>query len=216
PLVELETEKATTEIRAPVAGRLRVSVPEGKTVAVGTVVGRIEEGVTAPAPASKSTDGKTTPKAAPKPAEPAKAAAAPPPREVVLSPAARRLAEEAKVDVNALEGTGRGGRITKEDVVTHLEHQKQSPAQPAPHPTPPPPVGGGLGGGAKEAPPETRPGPAERETRQRMSAIRQRIAERLVASQKSTASLTTFNEIDMSAVMELRTRYKERFREKYG
>src|SRR6516162_10051478 len=102
PLFELETEKATTEINAPVAGKLQTKVAEGATVAVGSIVGQIDEGAAPPAaPDKKPSDGgvKAPVKAAPKPAEAPKASPAPAAREVVLSPAARRLAEEAKVDV---------------------------------------------------------------------------------------------------------------------
>ncbi|HZT80780.1 MAG TPA: biotin/lipoyl-containing protein, partial [Gemmataceae bacterium] len=162
PLFELETEKATTEVAAPASGALRITVPEGKTVAVGSVVAQIEEGATAPA-----------------------ATAVPPPAsepEPRVSPAARRLAAETGVDVRQVKGTGRDGVILKEDVQAHAE-QRPAPAEPPP---------------AK--PQAARPAAGERETRQRMSAIRQRIAERLLASQKTTATLTTFNEADLSAV----------------
>src|SRR5262249_24060041 len=111
PVFELETEKATTEIPAPAAGRLAITVPEGQTVAIGAVVGRIAEGA-APAPKPKEPD-------AGKPAVPA-------------SPAARRLAEEENVDVRQLQGSGRGGRVTKEDVVTHVEQSKTPPPSPPP------------------------------------------------------------------------------------
>src|SRR5262249_30838018 len=132
-----------------------------------------------------------------------------------MSPSARRLAANENVDATQLTGTGRGGRITKEDVQAYLDQRKTPP--PAPTPAPPP----GEGPRQQEPappPPASRPQPAadQAETRQRMTAIRQRIAERLVASQHSAAILTTFNEADMSAVMALRTRYKETFQKKHG
>ncbi len=200
PLFELETEKATTEVAAPAAGKLTITTPEGQTVAIGSVVGRIDESVTAP-PADRA-DGRAKADApAPQPM-PEK----PPAEEVALSPAARRLAEDRGVDVHQLTGTGRGGRVIKEDVVAHLEQQK-APSPPPSSPEPPKPA----------MPPPAAPQQApERETRQRMSPIRQRIAERLVASQKGTATLSTFNEADLSAVLELRGRYKDRFKEKHG
>jgi 2-oxoglutarate dehydrogenase E2 component (dihydrolipoamide succinyltransferase) len=204
PVVELETEKATTEVAAPAAGRLVIAVPEGQTVRVGTVIGRIEEG--APAPSREKPDGRAgAQKAALAPA--GKAAPPPTPKkteEVPLSPAARRLAEDRGVDVHQVTGTGRGGRITKEDVLAHLDQGTAAPERPP----------------AEEPPRPTRrlvAEPAgERETRQRMSSIRLRIAERLVSSQTATATLTTFNEADLSAVIELRGRYKDRFRDRHG
>ncbi|MBY0527089.1 MAG: 2-oxoglutarate dehydrogenase complex dihydrolipoyllysine-residue succinyltransferase [Gemmataceae bacterium] len=203
PLFELETEKATTEIPSPASGTLRTAVAEGDTVKIGAVVGRIEASADGPAK-----DGSTTAKGqaaaqVPKRAEAAATApsskdAVAPPSAVAepapLSPAARRLAAESGVDLAAVKGSGRDGRIIKEDV-QRLVEVKESPAQPVP---------------------EAKPATVPRESRQRMSAIRQRIAERLVASQRTTATLTTFNEADMAAVNGLRDRYKERFQEKHG
>jgi len=132
------------------------------------------------------------------PSAPAKAPPAPPqpaaaPAEApAASPAGRRLAAEEGVDVAKVTPTGRHGVVLKEDVQKHVD-QKQAPEPPAPAPV----------------------STAGRETRQRMSAIRARIADRLLASQRTTASLTTFNEADLSAIMDLRTRYKDRFKEKH-
>src|SRR5207247_760495 len=111
PLFELETEKATTEIATPATGTLRITVPEGEMVNVGAVIGRIEEGAAPPLAASQP----AKPQAAV--SQPAKPQAG----EPSLSPAARRLAEENAVAVNQLSGTGRDGRVTKEDVVNFLE-----------------------------------------------------------------------------------------------
>jgi 2-oxoglutarate dehydrogenase E2 component (dihydrolipoamide succinyltransferase) len=187
PLFELETEKATTTVPSPATGKLQITTREGETVAIGAVVGQIDE--TAQAPAVKPTPEKKVEKPAPEKAE--KPAAETP----ILSPAARKIAAEAGVDVKAIPGTGRGGRVTKEDVVQFVDGQKEPEA----------PVVGARS-------PDLAP-PAER--RQKMSAIRQRIADRLVASQKTTATLTTFNEADMSAVLALRSKYKERFKDKH-
>jgi 2-oxoglutarate dehydrogenase E2 component (dihydrolipoamide succinyltransferase) len=207
PVLEVETDKATTEIAAPASGILSITVPEGQKVAIGAVVGRIAEG---------GADGKS--RAAESAAEKAKAAPAPAPVkppapapkvEVALSPSARRLATERGLDVRQLAGTGRGGRVTKEDVLAHLEKQpKIEDRAPTPEvreqpPAPPPPV-------------PTAPPAQGRETRERMSPIRQRIAERLLAAQRNAAILTTFNEADLSAVMALRTKYKDAFQKKYG
>ena len=220
PVLELETEKATTEVAAPASGKLVTTVPEGKTVTIGTVVGRIEE-AEAPSTAAPKKDGtgdgvqkKAPPEAAK--THPAADGVRPAARsgedatriaktsEPTLSPAARRLVKETGTDVEQLSGTGRGGRITKEDVLSHLQEAPERPDSAHAMPAPP----------ADPAADAARL--ARRETRQRMSAIRQRIADRLVASQKSTATLTTFNEADMSAVIALRQEFKDRFKEKHG
>jgi 2-oxoglutarate dehydrogenase E2 component (dihydrolipoamide succinyltransferase) len=210
PLFELETEKATTPVPAPASGRLAIAVPQGQTVKIGQVVGRLEDGAAAarptPAPAKKEPE-------APKPAPPTKSrTAAPEPAapkaDVALSPAARRHAAEAGIDARQLTGTGRGGRVIKEDVLNYLlEKQPASSEAPAPPPAQEEPAA---------PPPAAAPRTAPRERRERMSSIRQRIAERLVAAQQSAAILTTFNEADLSAVMALRAKYKETFQKKHG
>jgi 2-oxoglutarate dehydrogenase E2 component (dihydrolipoamide succinyltransferase) len=192
PLFDLETDKATTTVSAPASGKLEISAAEGKTVAIGSVVGQIDESVTAPAAPPKKPAPKPEEPPAPEKKAPAKA------EEPILSPAARKISAEAGVDPKTLTGTGKGGRITKEDVTQFLGDKKQETPAPVP---PPPPV------------PATPPSNGER--RQRLSAIRLRIADKLLVSQKSTATLTTFNEADMSAVMALRSRYKDRFKEKH-
>src|SRR5262249_11766541 len=220
PVFELETDKASTEIAAPADGVLRILAKEGDTVRIGAVVARIE-----PAPAGAAQPARVPSPPATKPAPAAKPppAATPngprgiqtqpqaQPSEPVLSPAARRVAEEEHVDASTIPGTGRGGRVIKEDVLQAKEQAKrpvdqaQRPDVPVRHEAPPSPAlrtGPGSGG--------------PRESRQRMSAIRKRIAERLVQSQQTTATLTTFNEADMTAVMDLRARYKDRFKEKHG
>jgi len=237
PVLELETEKATTEVAAPASGKLVITVPEGKTVTIGTVLGRIEESELPATPSKKDISGdgvrrKATseaaeqPGAAPKAPPKAEATPAPGPKsppepegarpgdhaQLPLSPAARRLVEETGTSVGQIAGSGRGGRITKEDVLTHLEggQEKSVSAGAAPTPISAP----SPGADATRLVEATRP--AARETRQRMSAIRQRIADRLVASQNTTATLTTLNEADMSAVIALRQEFKDRFKEKHG
>ncbi len=204
PVFELETDKATTAVPSPASGTLHVTVPEGQTVQIGAVVGQIDPAGKAPAeadnkkrePAAKSAPAKAE-------AKPPAPAAPKPQGEPVLSPAARQMAADRGVDAASVVGTGRGGRVTKEDVANYLVQQL------APAPSAPP--------AAEAAPSPPAPAPATpgRETRQRMSTIRQRIADKLVASQQNTATLTTFNEADMSAVLALRARYKDRFKEKY-
>jgi 2-oxoglutarate dehydrogenase E2 component (dihydrolipoamide succinyltransferase) len=200
PLFELETEKATAPVPAPSSGRLVIAVPEGQTVKIGQVVGRLEDGTAAAPPAPGHAKKEPAPAPGPpkaparKDAEEPRAKPPQPKQEPLLSPAARAHAAGAGIDAQQLTGTGRGGRILKEDVVSYLD--KQPPSAPA----------------QAVAQPQTE----ERERRQRMTSIRQRIAERLVAAQHSAAILTTFNEADMSAVMALRARYKEPFQKKHG
>jgi 2-oxoglutarate dehydrogenase E2 component (dihydrolipoamide succinyltransferase) len=213
PVCELETEKATGEIPAPASGRLVITVREGQTVAIGAVLGHIEEGGKAakPEPDRAPRDEKGAPPVKSPARSPAPAAAEP--SEANLSPAARRLAVEEGVDTSQVPGTGRGGLITKEDVVNYLEQRpKAAPETPAPSaPSPAPPAERPEGREAAPAPAAT----AE-ETRQRMSSIRQRIAERLVAAQAAAAILTTFNEADLSGLQAMRARYKESFPKKHG
>ncbi|MCI0638993.1 MAG: 2-oxoglutarate dehydrogenase complex dihydrolipoyllysine-residue succinyltransferase [Gemmataceae bacterium] len=192
PLFELETDKASQEIPAPAAGVLRIQTAEGKDVAIGDVVALIEPGsaTSVSAPAKDKTSAKPQAGDAKPQAGDGKAEDTP-----ALSPAARRLAAEEGVKVEEIAGTGKHGMILKSDVQVHLEKKEAAPSPVAPE--------GEYTG-------------HETETRQRMSAIRQRIAVRLLASQKATASLTTFNDADMSALVDLRTRFKDKFKEKHG
>jgi len=182
PVAELESEKATQEVPAPAAGRLKTTVAEGATVGIGAVIGSVDEAAV-PASAPAAPAAPAAPKATPKAAEPTPAP---------LSPSARVHAEVRGVSADQLTGTGRGGRITKQDVLAT------------------------NGSTATALPPTAAAHPAGRETRKKMSPLRQRIATRLVESQQTTASLTTFNEADLSAVFDLRARYKESFQKKYG
>jgi 2-oxoglutarate dehydrogenase E2 component (dihydrolipoamide succinyltransferase) len=209
PLFEVETDKASTEVPAPADGVLKIGVAEGETVEVGATVGTIDpSGTPTEAPKPKASKEPEAPKAA----EPAKADAAPAPSPAPSSggngpmagepsPSARRLAEEEKVDLASVEGTGRGGRITKGDVIGAVESRGSAPEPPATEPSAP----------APSAAPRT-----GRQTRQRLPLIRQKIAQRLVQAQQTAAILTTFNEADMSAVMALRGKYKDAYKEKHG
>jgi 2-oxoglutarate dehydrogenase E2 component (dihydrolipoamide succinyltransferase) len=192
PILEIETDKAASEVTAPAAGILSIGAKEGERVAVGAVVGKIDTNGAAPAasPASPSPAPTTN-----------EAKLATPKAEPILSPAARQIAADAGVDTKELSGSGRGGRIIKEDVLAHVANKTQ----------PPPPKSEPVV--AEPAPP---PSAAGRETRVRMSPIRQRIGERLLQAQQNAAILTTFNEADLSAVMALRTKYKEAYQKKHG
>ncbi len=197
PVCELETDKATTEVMAPAGGRLAITASEGQKANIGSVIGQIEEGAAAsapspsPAPAARR-DGNSH---APSPADP------------VLSPAARQLAATEGIEPSRLSGSGRGGRIIKEDVLSHL--QQRGAAEPPAAPSPPLPT-------STKPVAETKPSRDRRERRERMTPIRARIAERLLSAQQNAAILTTFNEADLSAVMALRTKYKESFQKKHG
>jgi 2-oxoglutarate dehydrogenase E2 component (dihydrolipoamide succinyltransferase) len=191
PLLELETEKVTMEVNAPAAGSLKeIKVPEGSTVKVGTLLGNIAVG----AAGTKS--------AAPAAAKPAPvAAAAPAPRAAApimqSGPAVRKMLEETQVNPNTIAASGKDGRITKGDVIAATAGGAPKPA----------------------AAPASRMALAantNREERVKMSKLRQVIAKRLKDSQNTAAILTTFNEIDMSALMSLRTEYKDAFEKKHG
>jgi 2-oxoglutarate dehydrogenase E2 component (dihydrolipoamide succinyltransferase) len=195
-LLELETDKVTLEVFAPEAGVLsEIKVDAGSTVEVGAVLGVIGNGAAAatPKPAAKEA-AKEAPKAATAPAQ-----------SETLAPAVRKLVEENKLDVRGIAASGKDGRLTKADVLAHLESGKAAPsAAPAVPPAAPPP-----------APAADRPtGP--REERVRMTRLRKRIAERLKQAQNTAAMLTTFNEVDMSNVIALRNAHKGAFEKKHG
>jgi 2-oxoglutarate dehydrogenase E2 component (dihydrolipoamide succinyltransferase) len=188
PLVELETDKVTVEVPAPASGKLeKISVLAGQTVAVGALLGSIAEGAAGAAP--------TAP--APKPVV-APVPLAAKPAEQTLSPAVRKAVVENNLNPAAIEGTGKDGRLLKGDVLAAMEAKPV--AMPASAiisaPVPPAPQGG--------------------EERVKMTRLRATIARRLKDAQNSAAMLTTFNEVDMSAVMALRNQYKEAFEKKHG
>jgi 2-oxoglutarate dehydrogenase E2 component (dihydrolipoamide succinyltransferase) len=208
-LVELETDKITVEVPSLSAGVLtKQAVNEGDVVKVGDVLAEVEEGATAAAPAAATAPA--APAAPPAPAAPS-APAAP---EVRASPAAQRVAAEQKVDLATVTGTGRGGVVSKPDVIEHVA----AAVAPAPVKAPEPAVA--LSAEAPKLAAPSRPmapaSAAERETREKMTTRRKRIAENLLLAQHSTAHLTTFNEIDMSAVSAVRERMKEKIAKEYG
>ena len=206
PLVELETDKVTLEVNAPAAGTLaEITIAEGATVEVGALLGVIAEGA-APAVTAAATPAAAT--ATPAPA--AEAAPAPPPAaapaaafDKPLSPAVRRLVEENNLDPARIAASGKDGRLVKADVLAAIAAgTAKASAVSAPTPAASAPV----------APRADDP----REERVRMSRLRQAIARRLKEAQNTAAMLTTFNEVDMGAVMALRNEYKAEFEKKHG
>jgi 2-oxoglutarate dehydrogenase E2 component (dihydrolipoamide succinyltransferase) len=197
-LIDIETDKVVLELPAPESGVLaKIVKPDGGTVVSNEIIATIDTEAKAAAAAA----AKAAPAAAAKPA-PVRAPEAPPARaaaEPTVMPAARKMAAEKGVDLSVVEGTGRGGRITKEDVAAQLA--RPAAARPA---IAPPPVD--IGQVLADRP----------EQRVPMSRLRQRVAERLVQSQSTAAILTTFNEVNMQPVMELRKKYQERFEKEHG
>lgn len=187
-LIDIETDKVVLEVPSPQAGVLvEIVAQDGETVVADQVLARIDTAATAAAEASAAaTAAAEAPAAAPAEAAPAAAPAAA--QNNAAMPAAAKLAAESGVDVNALQGSGRDGRVLKEDV-------QNAAAKPA----------------AAAAPAGARP-----EERVPMSRLRARVAERLLASQQENAILTTFNEVNMKPIMDLRAKYKEKFEKEHG
>ena len=212
-LVELETDKVSLEVVALADGILSdIEAEEGATVVPGQRLGRLGESTGAATPAAAATEAKLAtppvfpPKAAgpaPAPVAPTPAAKAPEPapkaaapkQDLPLSPSVQRIVSEGKLDPSKITGGGKDGRITKGDALAALEARTTPPAAPAPAP-------------AREI--------HEREERVRMTRLRQTIARRLKEAQQTAAMLTTFNEVDMSAVMALRAQYKDAFEKRHG
>jgi 2-oxoglutarate dehydrogenase E2 component (dihydrolipoamide succinyltransferase) len=208
PLFVLETDKVTLEIETEADGVLRIGVSEGETVAIGTVVGTIDtaaapEVVEEPVPEEVAEIAPAAPAPPPEPPPVVPDAEIPLAAKPVLSPSVRRLVAEKNLDVSKITGTGPGGRITKGDVILYLEH-----AVPAAPPA--------VAIAQPAQPHEVTPHPDEQITRKPMSQIRQRIATRLLEAKQNTAMLTTFNEIDMARVKEIRAHYQDAFQKKYG
>lgn len=197
-IVDIETDKVVIEVLAEADGVLAEIIKnEGDTVLSNELLGKLNEGGAA-APAAPAT---AAPAAAP--AAQAAAPAAAGGDDAILSPAARKLAEEAGIDPNSIAGTGKGGRVTKEDVVAAVEAKKNAPAAPAKPAAP-----------AAEAPIFAAGDRVEK--RVPMTRLRAKVAERLVEAQSAMAMLTTFNEVNMKPIMDLRSKYKDLFEKKHN
>ncbi|MBA3707291.1 MAG: 2-oxoglutarate dehydrogenase complex dihydrolipoyllysine-residue succinyltransferase [Planctomycetes bacterium] len=202
PVFELETDKISTEVQAGAAGRVKFQVKEGDTVPVGGVVAVIDPAGAAspPAPASPAKPSETPSVKAPAISDTSKSAA----KNQTLSPAVKKLVADNDIPPSQIEGTGKAGLVTKGDVLAHLAKGVAAPA----------PALAATAESPRETALESRASSGG--TRKRMSALRQRIAQRLVQAQHTAAILTTFNEVDMSACMDLRKRFKEEFEKKHG
>jgi 2-oxoglutarate dehydrogenase E2 component (dihydrolipoamide succinyltransferase) len=195
-IAELESEKATFEVNAEKAGVLKTVGKEGDTLKIGDVVARIDETAAAPAaaaPAAAAKSAATQPAAAPQPAAAQPAATngsvTATPNDIKATPVAAAIITDKKIDAASITPSGTGGKILKHDVLEALAHPGRTPG--------------------KEL--FTR-----QDRREKMSNLRKTISRRLVEAKNTTAMLTTFNEVDMSAVMALRTKYKDKFKEKHG
>ena len=190
-LVDIETDKVVLEVPSPQAGVLkRISEDAGATVVAGQVIGVLDEGAAAnePAPADERTAARTAP---------------------AMSPSVRKLVEENALDPAAIPASGKNGRLLKEDVLDYLEQGKPAEAR-APTPERPKPK-------TREQAPTPAVVAGERgEKRVTMTRLRKRVAERLIEAQQTAAMLTTFNEVNMAPVMELRRQHKDRFEKQHG
>jgi 2-oxoglutarate dehydrogenase E2 component (dihydrolipoamide succinyltransferase) len=241
PLFEISTDKVDTEIPAPLAGTLtEILVQEGATVAINTVVARIGDGAAAPAPApaaeapapapaQANAEPAPAPEAAAAPAAPAPAPAAEPepaePEEAgsPVSPLVRKMARENNIDLKQVKGTGAGGRVTKSDLESYLQGKSpaappsawSAPATPAPvAPPPPAPAPVAPPAAASVAPlPRTEPARTRVEP---MSNMRQKIAEHMVMSKRTSAHVTTVHRVDMTKIAKARAKVKEEFLQRYG
>ncbi len=191
-ICSIESDKATLEIAAPKAGKLKVLIKEGETVAIGTKIAEVDETATAGTSSSQA-----APSSAPQVSSEAKTSS----DKNFPSPAAAKILAEKGIEPNAVQGSGKDGRVTKSDALS------------ASAPAKAPEVDHSL----KNLAQQTMASSFSREVkREKMSGLRKTIATRLVAAKNTTAMLTTFNEVDMSAVMEIRKKYKDAFKEKHG
>jgi len=202
PLFALETDKISTDVPAPGSGTVSIQVEAGQEVKIGQVVGSIDEKAAATKPAAEVRAAPPSGAVQPQPVS----LETSPAKNETLSPAVRRLAEEEKVPVHEISGTGKHGQVTKADIVGYLEARESrlgpaaTPEAPARSPT------------SQKSTVE----PGLRSTRRKLTPLRKKIAAQLVMAQQNAAMLTTFNECDMSAVMALRAKYQENFQKRHG
>ncbi len=206
PLVELETDKVTIEVPAPSAGTLGdIVAKDGETVAVGALLGQINEGPAGAAAKPAVAPAKAAaPAAPPPPAVAAPAAPKAPPVDAPLAPSVRKISVETGIDASTVPGSGKDGRVTKGDMLAAIEKAASAPT----------PVNQPAAAVQVRA-----PSPADdaaREERVKMTRLRQTIARRLKDVQNTAAMLTTFNEVDMSHIMAMRVQYKDVFEKKHG
>jgi len=225
-ICEIESEKATLEVRSEKEGTLKIITPEGETVGIGHKIAEIDTDASAPAKSSKEPvkESEDSAEKTPSSKEPSSEPQAPQQeqkpqpskREIRISPVAAKLIEDAGLNKTEIKGSGAGGRITKTDVETVLqsktgaEESRSKPSspedkfiEPEQQKTVPTPLAGLIKSNERT------------EKRVKMSTLRKTIARRLVAAKNETAMLTTFNELNMSAILEVRKRYKEIFQDKY-
>lgn len=189
-LVEIETDKVMLEVVAPVDGVLTITKNEGDTVLSNEVIGSVAEGAVAPASAAQPKAETSATPVATQTADD---------EDPILAPAARKLAEENNIDPATIKGTGKGGRVTKEDVVAAIANKKAAPSS-----------------STKVAAPVVQVAAGDRiEKRVPMTRLRAKVAERLVEAQSTMAMLTTFNEVNMKPIMDLRSKYKDLFEKKH-
>jgi 2-oxoglutarate dehydrogenase E2 component (dihydrolipoamide succinyltransferase) len=205
PLVELETDKVTIEVPAPSAGTLgEITAKDGETVAVGALLGQINDGAAAAAAKPAPAPARAAAPAAPPPAAAPAAAPKAAPTDAPLAPSVRKISAESGIDAATVPGSGKDGRVTKGDMLAAIEKAASAPtpiSQPA------------------AAVQVRAPSPADdaaREERVKMTRLRQTIARRLKDVQNTAAMLTTFNEVDMSHIMTMRAQYKDVFEKKHG
>ncbi|MCR8915604.1 2-oxoglutarate dehydrogenase complex dihydrolipoyllysine-residue succinyltransferase [Marinobacter panjinensis] len=205
-IVDIETDKVVLEVVAPADGVIEeILKGEGDTVESGEVVGKFKEGATGESKPAAKDEGKKEEGKKEEAAETSSETTAGSSGEAILSPAARKLAEENNIKPEAVEGTGKDGRVTKEDVQNHIDAGKSSGTTSAPSAKP----AGDM--------PQVDVSSGERpEKRVPMTRLRASIAKRLVNAQQTAAMLTTFNEVNMGPVMELRKQYKESFEKRHG
>ncbi len=209
PLFALETDKISTDVPSPGSGKVSIQVKAGQEVKIGQVIGSIDEAAQPAAETAKAPSEK--PAVATAATSTVEHSAAEGARNATLSPAARRVAEEERIRVDEVKGTGKRGQVTKPDLVEYLERRPSSPGQAAPDT-------------AREVSPPPLAAPAQTESverterfvRRKMTPLRKKIAAQLVLAQQNAAMLTTFNECDMSSVMALRSRYQDSFQKRHG